>query len=449
MLLFQGRDLDSTDPMYTKCTNWNTCIYLQLFQHIVNQLLMAREILIKTGSRHLSSDSCAVVCGMLTPNYFKCMLSLELAHTSGSNDHPFIWHTRSDNRKKVMGQYVLVMKNELALSSNRHMAGVFQQHSATVAMEQLMAVTGTDSKSSPLEWIPNLKKEHLHDALMEIPYDMNKKCDRRGKYISLLHVLVFAIVDKCTRNEMEPFSLKVLSETIRLKKNIGNIYLSLANPVTPLPPVVVGISFHQVASSRVHMLWGSKDAFIHSVSNARRTIHDKLSRTTQDQQSHSRGYQLHEFQDSVIKFAFSSNGIDFSVYKMMLEGGVFDSLTFKKVEQLKLICHFISTAKGHGGKNKGTADEEWKNNKKKVLLSVMEGCQSPNTKQIRHAFHRSTATKGGTKINHTSNLTRTATPDTKVHRSTAASKNGNTINSHASNSARTITPEIKRRKRSN
>jgi hypothetical protein len=135
---------------------------------------------------------------------------------------------------------------------------------------------------------------------------------------------------------------------------------------------------------------------------------------------------------------------------MMLDGGVFDSLTFKKVEQLKLICHFISTAKGHGGKNKVTADKEWKSNKKKVLLSVMEGCQSPNSKQIRQAFHRSTATKGGTKINCTSKVAQTATPEIKVHRSTATSKNGNTIQSRASSiSARIITPEIKRQKRIN
>jgi hypothetical protein len=406
---------------------------------------MAREALIKTGSQ-LSSDSFALVCGMLTPTYFKCIISLELVKASSSNDHPFIWHTGSNNRKKVIGQYVLVMKNELSLSSNQHMAGVFQQQSAMAAMEHLLPVTGTtDDKSSPLEWIPNLRKQYLHDALMEIPYNLKAECDIRGKYISLLHVLVYAIVDKCTRTEMEPFSLKVLSEKIRLKKDIGNIYMSLANPVSPLPPVVVGIPFHQVASSRVHMLWGSQDAFTHSMSNARRTIHNKLSRTTQDQQINLQGFQLKEFEDCVIKFAFS-NDSEFSVYTMIIDRGVFDSLTLKKVEQLKLICHLISSAKGHGDKNKGGMPEiEWKSNKKKVLLHVIEGCQTPNNKQIRQAFHRSTA-----------DLPSFRNPNGRSSESRnhvmqpERNKNGYKINSHTSNSnnsAATITPEIKKRKR--
>ena len=446
MLLFQHRDLDTSNAADPRCTNWNTCIYLQLYKHIVNQLLMAREALIKTGCQ-LSSESCALVCGMLTPTYFKCIISLELVKASSrNNDHPFIWHTGSNNRKKVIGQYVLVMKNELALSSNQHMAGVFQQQSAMAAMEHLLPVTGaTDDKSSPLEWIPNLSKQFLHDALMEIPYILNTECDRRGKYISLLHVLVYAIVDKCTRTEMEPFSLKVLSEKIRFKKDIGNIYMSLANPVSPLPPVVVGIPFHQVACSRVHMLWGSKEAFTHSVSNARRTIHDKLSRTTQDQQINSRGFPLKEFEDSVIKFAFS-NDSEFSVYRMIIDRGVFDSLTLKKVEQLKLICHLISSAKGHGDKNKGMPEIEWKSNKKKVLLHVIEGCQTPNSKQIRQAFHRST---GMLPIFRDPN-TRSSGSRNHIIQPENKNKDGTKINSHTSNgnnSAATITPEIKKRKR--
>jgi hypothetical protein len=393
LILFQGRDLDSTNPRHKKFTNWDTCIYLQLFQHIVDQLILAREAFMKAGTQQ-SSNTYHIVCGMLTPTYLKCILSLDLAQASGSNDHPFIWHTGSSNRKKVIGQYILVMKSELALSSDRHMAGVFQQNSATVDIKQLMPVTGADDKSSPLEWIPNLKPGHLHDALMEIPYDLKKTCSRRGRYICLLHVLVYAIVDKCTRKEMEPFSLKVLSETIRFKKDVDNIYISLANPVNPLPPVVVSITFHQVASSRVHMLWGSQDAFTQSVFNARRTILDKLSRTTQDQQLKLQGYQLHEFQDSVIKFAFT-NDSEISVYRMIRDGGIFDSLTLKKVEQLKLICHFISSAKGYRGNNEGTADRAWKRNKKKVILLVMKRCQSPNKEKIMQAFYRSTATSVG------------------------------------------------------
>ena len=446
MLLFQNRDLDTSNAADPRCTNWNTCIYLQLYEHIVKQLLMAREAFIKTGSQ-LSSDSSALVCGMLTPTYFKCIISLELLKASSRNDQPFIWHTGSNNRKKVIGHYVLVMNHELALSSNQHMAGVFQQQAAMAAMEQhLLPVSGTtDDKSSPLEWIPNLRKQYLYDALMEIPYILNAECDRRGKYISLLHVLVYAIVDKCTRTEMEPFSLKVLSEKIRFKKDIGNIYKSLANPVSPLPPVAAGIPFHQVASSRVHMLWGTQEAFFHSVSNARRTIHDKLSRTTKGQQINSQGFQLKVFEDSVIKFAFS-NDSEFSVYRMIIDRGVFDSLTLKKVEQLKLICHFISTAKGQGDKNKGLPEIEWKSNKKKVLLHVIEGCQTPNNKQIRQAFHRSTDTlpifrAPNTRSSGTQN--HVIQPDNK-------NKDGTKINSHTSNgnnSAATITPEIKKRKR--
>lgn len=438
MILFQHHDLDtSDDPRCTKFINWNTCIYLQLFQHIVNQLLMAREALIKTGCQ-LSSDSCAIICAMLTPTYFKCVASLELVQaSSGNNDHPFIWHTGRNNRKKVIGQYVLVMRNELALSSNQHMAGVFQQHSTIASTEQLMPVTSTNDKSSPLEWIPNLKKEHLHDALMEIPYNLNRECDRRGKYISLLHVLVYAIVDKCTRKEMEPFSLKVLSERIRFKKDIGNIYMSLANPVTPLPPVVVGIPFHQVVSSRVHMLWGSQDAFTHSVSNARRTIHDKLLRTTKDKQINSQGFKLHEFQDSVMKFAFS-NDSEYSVYKMIIDGGVFDSLTRKKLEQLKLICHFISLAKGHGGGN-STPEKEWKSNKKKVILRIMEGCQTPNSKQIRQAFSRSTAIS--TTPNRRSEERKRVIAEMNKHDGTEINKDT------SNNSVHTVTPETKKQKR--
>jgi hypothetical protein len=388
---------------------------------------MAREVLLKTTSEQ-QSHSYAVICGMLSPMYFKCILSLELAQTCDLYDSPFIWHTQRGDRKKVIGQYVLVMKNELALSSNQCMVRVMQQNLTTVAVEQRIPTRArTDNELSPLEWIPNLKKGHLHDALMEIPYNLNTECDRpRGQYISLLHVIVYAIVDKCTRSESEPLSLKILSGKIRFKKQIQNIYMSLENPHTPFPPIVNGPNFHLVASTRVHLLWGSQDAFTQSIINVRRSVHEKLSRTTYDKQFSSNAFRLEEFQNSVMTFEFSNESA-ISVYRMITCGGVFDSLTLKKVEELKVICHLIKSANGVG-KNKGT-DKEWKTNKKKVLLGIMKGCQNLNDDLIRETFHRYTA----------STLTTSSSP--------SSGGSGTGINDTKTNSTRTITPDSKRQKR--
>jgi len=373
--LFQGYN-HYPNGLQTKNTkqgaNWISCIYLQLYWHIQRHLRQAREKLYESTS----GEGEGVQQYKLAETYFLCKLALSRCYSCTHGDHPIVWGTTRSNRKKNLGRYIIINKIMLIRSTDALMRTEAERCLSSLALARGIRNGNATTPSSKLNDIVKMDHKDLHNSLMQIPYNLSSMLrtdtnESPGKFISVAHVLVMAILSKGVGSDNGD---SLLNNIMAVKPEI--LFEKLCHHDDPLSyrsTQQADYNLKDVCRTNVHLLWDSKESFCQSVTKVKSAVRSKVNAEIIQLPTSS---FVAELMSVVESFDFSSKNATLPSM-INIEHGKFNGINEGIVCNIKILCLCINALNLKFRAIDKKKDKKWKEAWKICRAKVALNCHQP------------------------------------------------------------------------